>query len=218
MKLLFIAGDYWHSKELLERELAFLKDLGHEIDFVEDAKDIVTMELIRKYDEVVIAKGNALTSANQHPWFEKGTTVLPVSGYEEYVKGGGSLLILHAGASFNKNDCQEMTEFIGVSFIEHPLQCRVDISIALPAHPIAENLAPFTLSQDEHYFIERTETDGEVVLEGTSHAGTQPACIAREMGKGRLCILTPGHNALVFKTEGFRNALVSCIEWTAFKK
>lgn len=216
MKLLLIADDYWHSSEMLLRGMAFLKDMDYEIDLITDAKDIVTFELLKSYDEVIIAKGNSITAANQQAWFDEGTTVLPPDGYRKYVEEGGSLLVLHAGASFRKSDCPEMTDLFGVSFIEHPKQCPVEVKIDLPDHPIARGLENFTLRQDEHYFIERTEQAGEVVFSGTSHAGTQPACIAREVGKGRVCVLTPGHNILVFQNEGFKKALVSCIEWTGF--
>ncbi|MBQ1256254.1 MAG: ThuA domain-containing protein [Clostridia bacterium] len=218
MKILMIADDYWHSSEMLMRGMAFLKDQGYEMDWISDAKDIVTYDLLLEYDEVIIAKGNSLTAGNQHPWFEEGTTLLPPDGYWKYVKEGGSLFILHAGASFRKEDCAEMTDLFGVSFIEHPKQCPVEVRIVRPDHPIAGGLENFTLSQDEHYFIERTEQEGDVVMESVSHAGTQPACIARTVGKGRVCVLTPGHNLLVFRNEGFRKALVSCIEWTAFKR
>lgn len=218
MKILLIADDYWHSSEMLLRGMAFLKESAHEIDLVVDAKDIVTLELLKSYDIIIIAKGNSITASNQSAWFDDGTTVLPPSGYWQYVKDGGSLFVLHAGASFRKNTCPEMTDLFGVSFIEHPKQCPVEIKIAMPDHPIAAGLDNFTLTQDEHYFIERTESAGDVVLEGASHAGTQPACIAREVGKGRVCVLTPGHNILVFQNEGFKKALVNCIEWTAFKR
>ncbi|MBR3928310.1 MAG: ThuA domain-containing protein [Clostridia bacterium] len=218
MKILLIADDYWHSSEMLLRGMAFLKDMDYEIDLVTDAKDIVTYELLKKYDEVIIAKGNSITASNSQAWFDEGTTVLPPSGYWKYVKEGGSLFILHAGASFRKADCPEMTDLFGVSFIEHPKQCPVEVKIALSEHPIARGLEEFTLPQDEHYFIERTEQEGDVVLTGTSHAGTQPACIARAVGKGRVCVLTPGHNILVFENEGFKKALISCIEWTAFRR
>lgn len=218
MKLLLIADDYWHSSEMLLRGMAFLKDMDYEINLVIDAKNIVTYELLNAYDEVIIAKGNSIVAANQNPWFDEGTTVLPPSGYRKYVEEGGSLFILHAGASFRKADCPGMTSLFGVSFIEHPKQCPVEVRIALPDHPIAKGLNDFTLQQDEHYFIERTEQEGDVVLTGTSHAGTQPALIARTVGKGRVCVLTPGHNILVFQNEGFKKALVSCIEWTAFKR
>lgn len=218
MRILLIADDYWHSAEMLLRGMAFLKDMDYQMDMVSDAKDIVTFELLQSYDEIIIAKGNSITAANQHAWFDDGTTVLPPSGYRKYVEDGGSLFVLHAGASFRKEECPEMTDLFGVSFIEHPKQCPVDVKISLPEHPIARDLQDFTLSQDEHYFIDRTEQEGEVVLTGTSCAGTQPACIARTVGKGRVCVLTPGHNILVFQNEGFKKALVNCIEWAAFKR
>ena len=165
MKLLLISGDYWHPSEVLSRGLSFLTENGHTVDEVSDAKDIVTYDLLKKYDAVIIAKGNNITSANQHPWFEDGVTLLSPAGYRRYVEEGGSLIALHAGVSFTKDDCPEMTDFLGAGFLMHPKQCPVEIRLTEKEHPITGDAESFSLIQDEHYFIERTENEGYVFAE-----------------------------------------------------
>ena len=218
MNLLLISGDYWHPSEVLSRGLSFLTENGHTVDEVSDAKDIVTYDLLKKYDAVIIAKGNHIHAGNQNAWFEEGLALLSPDGYQKYVEEGGSLIALHAGISFTKDDCPAMTDFIGASFIMHPKQCPVNIRITLPEHPITEGVSDFAILRDEHYFIERTETEGIVFAESVSAHGTQPAGIMRTIGKGRMCLLTPGHNMLVYETPGFRKLLLNIIDWTGFKK
>lgn len=218
MKLLLIADDYWHPAEVLTRGLAFLRENGHTLDVVMDAKDIVTADMLRAYDTVIIAKGNALVNGNQHAWFDDGVTLVGPSGYREYVENGGSLLALHAGISFTREDCPEMTDFLGAAFLMHPKQCPVEIRLTLPGHPVCEGVSDFRIRQDEHYFIERTEGEGAVFAESVSAHGVQPAGIARTLGKGRLCLLTPGHNMYVYQNPMFQRLLLNAVEWTGFRR
>ena len=72
MKILILCDDKWHPAEVVERGLAFLAEEGHALDFVRDAKDILTPAFLGRYPVVINAKGNALTGANDAPWFEEG--------------------------------------------------------------------------------------------------------------------------------------------------
>ena len=74
MKILILCDDKWHPAEVVERGLAFLAEEGHALDFVRDAKDILTPAFLGRYPVVINAKGNALTGANDAPWFEEGVT------------------------------------------------------------------------------------------------------------------------------------------------
>lgn len=218
MKLLLIADDYWHPAEVLTRGLAFLTENGHTMDVVMDAKDIVTEELLRRYEVVIIAKGNQLVNGNQHGWFDDGVTLVGPEGYREYVENGGSILALHAGISFTKDECPKMTDFLGAAFLMHPKQCPVEIRMTLPDHPISEGVTDFSIRQDEHYFIERTENEGTVFAESVSAHGVQPAGIMRTIGKGRLCLVTPGHNMYVYENKMFQRLLLNAVEWTGFRR
>ena len=42
MKILVTCDDYWHPGEVIERGLSFLREDGHELHFVQAAKDILS--------------------------------------------------------------------------------------------------------------------------------------------------------------------------------
>lgn len=50
--------DFWHPGEVIERGLQFLKDDGHILDFVRDAKDILTPDMLAEYPLFINARMN----------------------------------------------------------------------------------------------------------------------------------------------------------------
>lgn len=74
MKILVLCDDKWHPAEVVEKGMAFLTEEGFELDFVKDAKDILTPEMLRRYPLIVNAKGNVLNCGNDAPWFDNGVT------------------------------------------------------------------------------------------------------------------------------------------------
>ena len=46
MKILVLCDDKWHPAEVVEKGMAFLTEEGFELDFVKDAKDILTPEML----------------------------------------------------------------------------------------------------------------------------------------------------------------------------
>lgn len=67
MKILVLCDDKWHPAEVVEKGMAFLTEEGFELDFVKDAKDILTPEMLRRYPLIVNAKGNVLNCGNDAP-------------------------------------------------------------------------------------------------------------------------------------------------------
>ena len=212
MKSLLRCDDLWHPGETVRFGLKFLEEQGHTIDTVMDAKDIVTPELLREYDAVIIAKGNSLNGANaKAPWFEDGITWVDPNGYKNYVEEGGAVLVMHAGTT--AHNCPAMSDFLGVRFITHPPQCPVDFQVKNPEHPIMQGIADFTFPQDEHYQLEVLSDELELFAETASAAGTYPAGLTRTYGEGRLCILTPGHNAFAINFPEYQKVIVNALRW-----
>ena len=212
MKVLVLAGDYWHPMEVVRRGLleAGYEDL--EFDFVEDAKDILDPEFMRQYPLIVNCKGNSLTEANQNPWMEAEVTEAGVSDFRAYVEEGGGLLVIHSGTTFGAHGGEEMAEFTGCRFIRHPKRCDIRIKV-LKDHPITAGVRDFTI-RDEHYEIEMLNQDAELLLESSSETGgVQTAGYAFECGKGRIAVLTPGHILSVWKNPEFRKLLKNAASW-----
>ena len=120
MKILVLCDDKWHPAEVVEKGMAFLTEEGFELDFVKDAKDILTPEMLRRYPLIVNAKGNVLNCGNDAPWFDNGVTEVGPKELKSYVEQGGGFLSIHSGNSFTADECREYTEFVGNSFVTHP--------------------------------------------------------------------------------------------------
>lgn len=212
IKVLVLCDDAWHPAEVIRRGLSDLQDKEFHFDFVCDAKDILTPEMIAEYPVIMNCKGNALTAGNNAPWFEEGVTEAGPREFEEYVRSGGGFLSVHAGNTGHREDGNGYVEFVGNSFVTHPPRCEVKISVE-KQHPVTEGVSDFVI-RDEHYQLADLAGDAEILLKSSSEkGGTQVAGYVREMGKGRICALTPGHILAVWQNEMFRKLLYNALYW-----
>ncbi len=208
MKVLVLCDDYWHPGEVIE---AGLKPLEGEfaIDYVRDAKDMLTREMLEEYGVIVCCKSNQINGANQNPWFQEEVTEVMPEDFEDWVRQGGGFLFLHAGNTYR--DGELLSGLSGNSFTGHPPRCRVDLE-TIP-HPVTEGVGAFSL-RDEHYQIVLTAQDASIFLKSRSEkGGEQVAGYTRSFGEGRVCVLTPGHILEVWRQEAFLRLVRQAIEW-----
>lgn len=217
MKVLFICDDIWHPAEVIKMGLESWKQEKYEFDVIMTAKDILTPELLREYPVIVNAKGNAVNAANCAPWFEEGVTEVCPEEFKRYVEGGGGFLSLHAGNTFMEGSDAGYCDFAGNSYKTHPLRCPVAVR-PVKTHPITEGFSGYT-EREEQYVLNILAEDIDVFLETeTEEAGKQIAGYTRRIGKGRLCVLTPGHTLAVWKNAGFQKLLGNAIDWCAGRR
>lgn len=218
MKILVICGDLWHPAEVIRRGFSDLKNPEFEFDFINDAKDILTCDMLKAYDLVITCKGDSLAECNTSaPWFEDGITAVMPSDFKQYIENGGGFMVFHAGNTFNKDWRADMVEIIGNNFTGHPPQCDVSVQIVNKEHPIMNGVNEFT-ERDEHYCLELLVDDATLLFNTYSEsAGVQPGGYVREIGKGRVCVLTPGHNCRVILNPEYKRLLTNAIHWTARK-
>lgn len=216
MKVLVLCGDYWHPAEVIKRGLLYLNqgEQKYEFDFVEDAKDILTPEFIRQYPVIINAKMDEIGSFNQTVWFQKNIAEVQPGDLKAYVEEGGGFIALHAGNSFFVDKTPEYVEFVGNAFVTHPDRCDVKLTMT-ERNPITEGVNDFVV-RDEHYEIDHLAEDRKTfMISESAEGGVQTAGYTREMGKGRLCVLTPGHILSVFANEEFQKLLHNAIAWCA---
>lgn len=79
--------------------------------------------------------------------------------------------------------------------------------------PICAGVEAFT-EVDEHYFLHFDDPAAEVFLHSRSEHGVQPAGWMRRIGRGRVCVVTPGHNRAVWLQPGFQRLLKNALAWT----
>ena len=212
--VLVLCDDIWHPAEVIEKGLADLQDKVAHFDFVRDAKDILTPELIASYPLIMNCKSNNLTAGNEADWFEQGVTEVGPAEFEAYIRAGGGLLSVHAGNTYHEDNCMEYAKLIGNAFVTHPPRCEVEISVTAD-HPVTAGVEDFTL-RDEHYEIRMLAEDAQEILESRSlSGGRQTAGYVRTLGKGRICVLTPGHILAVWQHPMFRKLLINAMDWCA---
>ncbi len=213
-KILVLCDDIWHPAEVIEKGLADLQDKVAHFDFVRDAKDILTVELLEQYPVVMNCKSDQLTSGNDAAWFEEGVTEVGPAQFEAYVRKGGGLLSVHSGNTYHDGNNPEYARLIGNEFVTHPPRCEVDITV-LKEHPVTKGVEDFWI-RDEHYEIKVLAEDAELLLQSVSQTGgVQTAGYVRSLGEGRICVLTPGHILSVWQHPMFRKLLTNAIHWCA---
>ncbi|MBQ2667734.1 MAG: ThuA domain-containing protein [Clostridia bacterium] len=212
-KVLVLCDDLWHPAEVIEKGLAARNDARFCFDIVKAAKDIITPERIAKYRLIICCKSNSVIAANNAPWFEPGVTEVCPKEFEDYIRAGGGFLAVHSGLAYNRERCSEYVDLVGSQFISHPPRCTVNLKVTKPEHPVAEGITDFVI-RDEHYGMEMTCEDADIFLMSTSEkGGVQPTGYTREMGKGRLCALTPGHTLDVWENPQFQKLFTNAMEW-----
>ncbi len=211
MKILVIAGDFWHPMEVVRRgiENMHLDPAVYQFDFIEDAKDIMTKELLDESDLVVFAKANVIGSYNTAKMFEPGNAALAVADYQNYVENGKAILSVHAGNTVDQADWQA---FVGNRFIRHPARCDVRV-YPTQQHPITNGAGEFT-EIDEHYILGDIAQDIDVFLQSDSaEGGTQIAGYTKIVGEGKVCVLTPGHTMNAWGNPEFVKIFKNAIDW-----
>ena len=205
MPILVFCDDTWHPARTIRAGLAPLENGGTTFDWVEDAAGW-SGDLLAPYAGVILAKSNNTSSSNPLPWMTGPIQTALVS----YVRRGGGLLAVHSGTA-GYGEAAALRGLLGGVFDHHPAQCPVTVS-AQGSHPVVEGVEPFTV-QDEHYHMILDDPAAEVFLTTTSEHGQQPGGWSRREGRGRVVVLTPGHNLEVWLQPGFQKLLRNAMAW-----
>lgn len=203
MKALALIDDRWHPGEVPRQGLA---GLG-EFDWLADGGDW-SAEKMAAYSVVVLAKANHRHAEDSSPWADEKTGL----AFEGFVRRGGGLLVIHSGAS-GYAEIPSMRGLPAGAFAHHPPQCPVTVE-PVDGHLLCEGVGRFTVT-DEHYFMHFDDPAAEVFLHSRSEHGVQPAGWVRKVGRGKVCVITPGHHPDVWRHPDFRRLLANCLDWVA---
>ncbi|MCL2577256.1 MAG: ThuA domain-containing protein [Defluviitaleaceae bacterium] len=224
MKILLFCDDFYHPGNIPAEGLKNI----FEIDEVFDASDF-KLETLANYDVIVMSKCDHISQVNNNPW----KTVEVQSEFVKYVENGGGLLVTHSGIVAGENGSTEVLDkLIGCRFASHPNNCPVTVG-ALKPHPITKGVGIFR-ETDEHYHIEILADDVDILAASFADAqGDEsqyesepyfnapayiaPAAYVRTQGKGRVCVLTPGHVSEVWFNPEFMKIIKNAVRWCSSK-
>lgn len=207
MKVWLICDDFYHPGEIPQRGLEALAGEGIGLDVTMDAREF-TRERLFDYPVVVLAKGDSVSAQMQIPW----QTPEVEDAFVRYVESGGGLLVIHSGTTGREAD--RLHALAGCRFNHHPEQCPVTVT-PLKSHPVTQGAAAFT-QQDEHYYLDLYAKDADILATASSQHGVTVACYVRTQGRGRVCVLTPGHNLAVWLDLMYQTLLKNALDWCAF--
>jgi len=201
MRVLLICGDHWHPGQILADGTAPLAEKGFQFDVIDNANGY-THGILADYPVVMLSKdgeSNWKTDAVQKEFIN-------------YVENGGGLLAVHSGVVAGK-ETDALDRLIGCRFINHPDACPVTVQPLKP-HPVTEGVELFC-EVDEHYRLEIISPDIDILMASYSPECICPAAYVRTQKKGRVCVLTPGHNLSVWLNPQFQKTLVNALNWCA---
>ena len=205
MRTLVFCDDSAHPASLTRDGLAALGHPGLQLDWVEDPSGWHT-DSLNQYPLVIFSKANNRSQVDQEPWASEETG----QAFVNFVAAGNGLLILHSGTALYDN-APSLCRLMGGVFTGHPPQCPVTVA-PRGDHPLTAGSETFTL-RDEHYMMEMNDPDVDLFLDTESEHGRQPAGWTRTEGKGRVCVLTPGHNPEVWRHPSYQTLLRNSLAW-----
>ena len=212
MRVLLLCDDRYHPGQVPTDGIAPLQD-KFEFDIITDVENFDHM-CLADYQVIMLSKSDHVSSTNLSPW----KTDAMQQAFVDYVENGGGLVVVHSGTVAGDN-VGALAHLIGCRFTFHPKDCPVIIQPVKP-HPITEGVEAFC-EMDEHYHIEILTDDIDVLI--AAYADQQdntPAAIltsgyVRKQGKGRVCVLTPGHYLSVWLNANFQRTLENALRWCA---
>jgi len=133
---------------------------------------------------------------------------------KEMVMAGMSMMYVHAGLACVQDNTPIFDIALG-RFASHPKEHYAVYCCALPGinHPIMNGVEPFE-DNDEHYFCKVNVESSQPFMCSISVAGTEIAGWTQELGRGRVCSITPGHNIpiLAKMQKLLENAAAWCVK------
>ncbi|MCL1843420.1 MAG: ThuA domain-containing protein [Defluviitaleaceae bacterium] len=228
MRILLLCDDFYHPGQIPADGLKPMEAKGFNIDVISDATGF-NPEILANYNGVVLCKCDHISQKNKAPW----KTPAVQAAFVKYVETGGGLLVVHNGTVPGENENGNFTteiidNLVGCRFVFHPNNCRVTTAILKP-HPITEGVEIFH-EIDEHYKVKILDSNADILAASYSDAQgdagkydtepyfNSPPCIApaayvRTQGKGRVCVLTPGHTLEVWFNPQFQKLLENALRW-----
>ena len=196
----------WHPLSAVEGEFRSLfADLGN-VEVALNPSRLVSVD----------EDGTRLLVCYADTW-EAALTDDQTAGLLRFSAGGGKLLVIHNGMSYQKR--QEFQALAGAKFTGHPPMTVMPFRCTAPEHPVCRNLAPVWELEEEPYRFEfHSAVDVQVLYDYQHEGAWYPAAWTTHFGRGDAVYLMPGHNAASFRHPPYRELVRSAAQWLLGKE
>ncbi|MCL2765422.1 MAG: ThuA domain-containing protein [Treponema sp.] len=226
MRILMLCDDYYHPGQVPIDGIAPLSQQGFRFDVIKNANDF-SCGILNQYPAVLLCKMDEISQTDKGTW----KTAAVQDAFKDYVESGGGILAVHS-AVVSSREIAALDKMLGCRFLGHPNNSPVTVQ-PVKQHPVTEGVGMFC-ETDEHYNIEIFAQDADVLLASYSPAQGEeskykeepyfnapaaiyPAGFVRTQGKGRICVLSPGHLPDVWSNPHFQKLLSNALKWCANK-
>lgn len=209
--VLFLAGDYWHPTETVQPLAATLfPEDAWTLIFTENPKALLDMD---EAPDLIVSVKDPVEN-NQIPtpnWCDEAWMDRVLTDVREH---GTGLMLVHAAMADLKPDHPLVKEVIEALFTGHPAQCSLTFK-PIKEHAILEGVTEFVFpDDDEHYMMDMIDgAQVDIIAQTQSRHGAQPGLWVKEMGKGRVCCVTPGHTTKNLLYDGYLRVLKNAAAW-----
>lgn len=153
-------------------------------------------------------------------------------GLRDAVAAGAGLVGWHGGIADSFRASSDYLQLIGGQFAAHPhpepdgasamRRYTVELTDAGRAHPITAGLDDFELTTEQYWVLHDDAID---VLATTTHEApdwqpwhrpvTSPAVWTRLWGRGRVAVVTPGHDLATVRDQNVRTIIERSMLWAS---
>lgn len=208
MKVWVICEDRWHPADTIRQGLAQLDENEFQFTLTDRVEEFDPARL-SDYPVVLVCRSNSQSDEEKAYWMNEHVQ----QAFEHYVERGGALLAVHAGTAGYDKEEGLFRRLLGGVFTHHPEACEVTIRPD-KQHPIAAGIEEFAV-HDEHYFMEWEDPVADLIMTTVSEHGAQPGGWTRTYGRGRVAVLTPGHELGVWTHPMYVRLLRNALYWCA---
>ena len=201
--LLIGTGDEapWHPVSAVAAELTLLLAEVCELEVLVDADRLSSLE----------TDGIRLLVCYADTW-ETALTDKQTAGLIRFVAGGGGILVIHNGISYQKRP--EFQALVGAKFTGHPDMTELPFRCVAPGHPVCQGLAAeWELKEEPYRFQIHTAVEAEVLYEYLHEGTWYPAAWTAGFGLGQMVYLMPGHTVASFQHPCYREVVKSAVRW-----
>lgn len=207
----FLIGDYWHPAQTVKPLAQALFSGGDwHVLMTENPAQLLTMG---EAPDLIVSLKDPIEN-NQIPtpaWCDDAWMDALLSAVREH---GTGLMLVHAALADLKSDHPLIRDVAQAVFTGHPKPCPLTFAW-IREHPILDGVSDFTFPEDdEHYMM--SMLDGarvEILAQTQSKNGVQPGLWVKELGKGRVCCVTPGHTTGNLVCEPYLRVLKNAVAW-----
>lgn len=209
LRVLVFCGDLYHPVSTVRAGLAPLAAGGaFQFDWIEEVREPVP-RMLEGHRVVLLSKSNVASAEDRTPWLAGAAG----EQLRAWVHAGGGLLAVHSGTA-SYHDVPAVRDLLGGVFHDHPPPAAVTLEPGRD-HPLGDALTePFTV-HDEFYRMILDDPAAEIFLRARNGAESQPAGWTRRRGRGRVCVLTPGHFPAVWLHPAFQRLLANSLTWVS---